>query len=94
MAKLPIAPPEENAEAGQKNPLASQAVISRHVLAELGRPVDLLRITVRQVTSDNYRVNVVAGPDPSSARIAHSFFITADDAGNITGSTPKIVKQY
>ena len=69
-------------------------MISRNVMAALGRPGDLFRVTVRQVTGDNYRVNVITGTDASSTRIAHSFYVTADKEGNVTGSIPTIVKHY
>ncbi|HEX4607625.1 MAG TPA: hypothetical protein VH092_05405 [Urbifossiella sp.] len=68
--------------------------VGRAVLAALGRPADFLRVTVRRVTADGHRVNVVAGVDPTAARIAHSFFVTADDAGNLTGSVPPIIRLY
>jgi hypothetical protein len=68
--------------------------ICLNIMAALGRPSDFLRITVRQVTESGYRVNVVTGADAASARIAHSFFITADAAGKVATSEPAIVKQY
>lgn len=68
--------------------------IGRSVLAALGRPAGLLRVTVRQVTDINHRVNVIVGPDPTTARIAHSFFVTTDAAGNLTGSVPPLVRSY
>ena len=68
--------------------------VGKAVLAALGRPADLLRVTARRVTADGHRVNVIAGADPASARIAHSFFVTADDDGNVTASAPPIVRLY
>ena len=68
--------------------------IARSVLAALGRPDDLFRVTVRLVVADNYRVNVLIGPDAVSARIAHSFFVKADNVGALTSSTPAIQKHY
>ena len=41
-----------------------------------------------------YRVNVLVGKDAGSARIASSFFLTADGEGNILASSPKIVRLY
>jgi hypothetical protein len=46
------------------------------------------------VTADGHRVNVIAGGDPTTARIAHSFFVTTDDDGKLTGSDPPIVRLY
>jgi hypothetical protein len=94
MAKQPAAKTPPAAEAEVVTEDRSPMVICRQVMAALGRPADFLRITARQVSSDNYRVNVLAGADASTARVAHSFFVTADDAGNVTGSSPSIVKQY
>ncbi len=94
MAKLPMTsgPSEKN----EAEPAAESSpnALCKNVMAALGRPADFLRITVRRVSSENYRVNVVAGPDISAARIVNSFFITADESGTITSASPKIVKQY
>jgi hypothetical protein len=68
--------------------------VCRYVMAALGRPTHFLRVTARQVTGDGYRVNVVTGADAASARIAHSFFVTADKEGKVIESTPAIVKRY
>jgi hypothetical protein len=72
----------------------SASAVGKSVLAALGKPADLLRVTARRVTADGHRVNVIAGADPTTARIAHSFFVTADDDGNLTGSVPPIVRLY
>jgi hypothetical protein len=63
-------------------------------MTALGRPDHFLRVTVRQVTGDAYRVNVMTGTDAASGRIAHSYFVTADKDGNVTASAPAIVKVY
>jgi hypothetical protein len=68
--------------------------ICRHVLHGLGRPLGFLRITARQITEENYRVNVVVGPDLATASIAHSFYVTVDSAGKVTASCPLIVRNY
>jgi hypothetical protein len=68
--------------------------ICLNVIRALGRPSGLLRISARQITENGYRVNVVTGTDNASARISHSFFVTADANGAITGSEPAIVKLY
>ena len=49
---------------------------------------------VRPLWENYYRVNVLVGNDLASARIANSYFLVADNDGNITASTPKIMKQY
>jgi hypothetical protein len=70
------------------------ALITKNVLRSLGQPGDLLRVQVRTLWGDYFRVNVLVGPDPASVKIAHSFFLRADDVGNIVSSTPIITKQY
>ncbi len=70
------------------------SLIGKRVLAVLGQPRELHRLHVRQLWEDRYRVNVVVGEDAASAKIVHSYFIVADNAGNILDSIPKIKKQY
>ncbi len=70
------------------------AVIGKRVLLTLGQPDDLHRLQVHHLWGDHYRVNVLVGPDAASARVAHSFFLVADDDGNVLASTPKITRQY
>lgn len=72
----------------------SAYAICRAVMAALGHPSDFLRVTARQVTEAGHRVNVIAGGDPTTARIAHSFFVTADADGRLTASAPPIVRLY
>jgi hypothetical protein len=69
------------------------ALIGEQVLHALGRPSDLLIVQVRPLWESRYRVNVFVGPDHMSARVANSFFLQADDDGNIIASTPPIVRQ-
>ena len=70
------------------------AAIGRHVLHGLGQPGALLRVDVRHLWEDHFRVNVVVGPDATSARIAHSFFLTADGDGKILASCPTMARAY
>ncbi len=94
MATLPVAPPDEGADEERLAAERRYTAIVRSVIAALGRPADFLRATVRPVSGHHYRVNVVTGPDATSARIAHSFFVTADENGKVIGSTPAIQKCY
>lgn len=71
-----------------------EALIGEQVLHLLGQPGNLLRVQVRKLWSGRYRANVLLGADMASARVAHSYFLAADDGGNITRSVPQIVKQY
>ena len=94
MATLPVSPPDEGADREKGAAERRFASIVRAVMGALGRPTDFLRATVRPVGSENFRVNVMTGPDVASARLAHSFFVTADETGTVTGSTPAITKHY
>jgi hypothetical protein len=69
-------------------------LIGEQALHALGRPPDLLRLQVCRLWTGHYRVNVLRGTDMASARVAHSYFLTADAEGNITASVPAIVKSY
>ncbi len=69
-------------------------LIGEQVIHSLGSPADLLKVQVRPIGGDRYRVNVFVGQDVTSARIADSFFLTADGDGNIVTSSPKIARLY
>jgi hypothetical protein len=90
-AKLPVADTEETEKPPPTKRLNG---ILRVVMERLGQPDQFLRVTARPVSGDNYRINVVVGPDITSSRIAHSFFVTADDDGTIRASVPPITKCY
>jgi hypothetical protein len=71
-----------------------ESAIRAGVLAALGRPEQLFRVAVLPLWGDRFRVNVVTGADPSSVRIPHSYFVSADGRGNIVESTPSIRREY
>jgi hypothetical protein len=73
---------------------AMNALIGINVIHSLGSPVDMLKVKVNPVGGDRYRVNVMVGKNAGSARVANSFFLTADDEGNIVASSPKIIRLY
>jgi Protein of unknown function (DUF2934) len=70
------------------------ALITEQVIGILGEPDDLREVRVRHLWDDHYRVNVFTGPTATSVKVAHSFFVVADNTGNIIASTPRIAKQY
>jgi hypothetical protein len=70
------------------------ARIGQRVIDLLGEPRDLYRVQVVQLWEGRYRVNVLIGPDAASAQVAHSFFLSADDQGNIAGADPAIARRY
>jgi hypothetical protein len=85
---MPTKPHDGPGERGRSD------AIGGHVLRALGRPGALLRVAVAHLWGDHYRVNVFVGEDAATVRIAHSFFLVADGAGNVVASTPDITRQY
>jgi hypothetical protein len=71
-----------------------EAVVRDNVLCDLGKPPGPHRIQVSCVWGDSYRVNVFIGPDVSSFKVAHSYFLKADADGKIVASFPAIRKLY
>ena len=94
MPNPPPAERDEEAEARDRAARQLAAAVCQAVLSGLGRPADLLSVTARQVAGHCYRVNVVTGADPTGARIAHSFFVTADGDGNLLASSPPLTRVY
>jgi hypothetical protein len=64
------------------------------VLHALGEPSDLVKVQVRAIGQNSFRVNVFVGTDVASARVANSYFLVVDGDGTITTSTPAITRQY
>jgi len=64
------------------------------VIRRLGQPDALRRVDVRQLWESRYRVNVLVGESNATARVAHSFFITTDETGNVLSAEPKLSRQY
>ena len=69
-------------------------VIIGQLLQLLGRPTALYRVEVRHLWEDHYRVNVFIGADAASTRIVRSYFLAADEDGNIVASAPDITRKY
>ena len=69
-------------------------LIGENVMHTLGHPGDLQRLQVKRLWDLHYRVNVFVGPDVTSIKVAHSYFLVADSKGNIITSTPTITKTY
>jgi len=85
---------KQHAVQGKSDRQQRESAIGRHVLEVVGRPGDLQMVCVRHLWEDRYRVNIVIGQDAASVKIAHSYFVVVDAAGNVTHSIPKIQKQY
>ena len=71
-----------------------EAAIRKNVMRDLGWPANLHEVQVRPLWEGNYRVNVFVGSDAASAKVAHSFFLTADAEGEVLVSTPTISRLY
>lgn len=88
---LQMAPPGESLTEGiPDDSNRREAMIRASVLKSLGRPDNLFRVSVMPLWGHNYRVNVMTGTDATSIRIPNSYFVVADDSGNILHSTPSI----
>jgi len=74
--------------------VAQNALVGEQVLHDLGQPRDLLKVQVRQLWDNTYRVNIFVGVSAASARIVNSFFVVTDGDGNMIESTPRILRQH
>jgi hypothetical protein len=66
------------------------------VLTALGKPVDLLKVTVANVYNNRYRVNVFRAviEDSDRVHLTDSFFVIVDDDGEVFSFRPEIVRKY
>lgn len=87
-------PRERNKDLEKHKRDALTALIGEQVIHSLGQPGDLLRVQVRPLWGNHYRVNVLTGEDAVTVKIAHSYFLEADGEGKIVASRPGITKQY
>jgi hypothetical protein len=83
---------EDVEEAQRAERLAT--VIGASVMKALGQPADLFRVSVVRLWGNHYRVNVQTGTDLASARTAHSYFLTADESGQVIASNPVLARVY
>lgn len=85
---------QEQAELAKQAHRLRSSVIVGQLLQALGQPAILHRVELRHLWDDNYRANVYVGADAASMRVAHSYFVMADEAGNIITSVPDITRKY
>ena len=83
-----------NVEQPKQERPSPEAGIVRDVLTLLGRPGELHRVQVKPVFGSKYRVNVYVRADAASYRVAHSYFLEADDKGKVLTSCPAITRTY
>ena len=91
---MPTTQPTEQHDMGRPMRKTLEELIGGQVVHTLGTPDDLLKVHVRPLWKDRYRVNVFVGKDATSARVANSYFLVVDDDGNIVTSSPKMAKLY
>ena len=70
------------------------SLIGDQIIHTLGKPSNLLKVQIKRLWENCYRVNVLIGKDASCPTIANSYFVESDSEGKIVESNPKIVKQY
>ena len=71
-----------------------EGVVAAGVMRALGQPANFLRVSARLISPNTYRVNVFIGPHVASAKVAHSFFVAADNEGKLLSSNPPVKKMY
>lgn len=90
---LPRAPDPEPLPGGKGfGDQRPEAVIRARILHALGERDRVYRVAVVPLWRGHYRVNVLTGVDAATARIAHSYFVVADDRGAIAHSVPEIAR--
>ena len=96
MTKLPMSSPPDDSQASAEphNRPQSTAALQSSVLASLGRPPGLYRVSVVPLWANHYRVNVLVGTDPTAVVIAHSYFVRADEAGHVLTAVPPLTRLY
>lgn len=95
MPKAPTRPPGGEPHQTEDTPnRPPDGLIRTGVLGALGRPPGLYEVAVRALWENHYRVNVLIGTDPTALRIAHSYFVEAQENGDILSATPRITRLY
>jgi len=86
---IPMAGESHPPDPDTDRPSPEQCVRSA-VLAAFGRSPDLLRVIVRPLWQNHFRVNVFVGSDAASACIAHSYFVEVGTGGDILSANPRL----
>lgn len=84
---------EENVSGEDQAQARRVEAIRTGVLAALGSPAGLLRVSVLPLWGDKFRVNVWTDGSDGTA-IPNSYFVVADDKGAILKAEPPLQKQY
>jgi hypothetical protein len=96
MTKLPIIDASMEDQTVRKPTMrpTRDETIQDAIITSLGRPPGLYRVAVLPIWQGHYRVNVLIGPDATSVRIPHSYFVVVGHDGAIISSSPPIVRLY
>lgn len=70
------------------------ASLTQQVMNVLGLPGDLHGVQVRHLWGSRFRLNVLVGPDATSATVAHSYFLSVGEDGQIAEAVPVITRKY
>ena len=73
--------------------------IKYQVIKSLGRPKDLMKVEVKNVGGNNYRVNIVCSNYKNGCMIPtisrpNSYYVTTNDVDDTLNFQPDIVKSY
>ena len=68
--------------------------LARRVLLALGSPPSFLIVQAHHLWDSRFRVNVMVGENAACARVAHSFFVDADDDGTVLHAFPPLMRRY
>jgi hypothetical protein len=79
---------ESPADGGERVLQRLEAEVRTRLPRGPGRSFTPLRVQVRRLWENHYRVNVYVGGEGPTATIAHSFFLVADATGAVLASTP------
>lgn len=82
-----VQPDSPNPDSDRPSP---QLAVRRAVLIALRGSPGVMRVVVRPLWPNHFRVNVFVNPDTASVSIAHSYFVKAGDAGEILWSNPPL----
>jgi hypothetical protein len=85
---------EQDGDLEQHKSETLQALVEEQVIHRIGKPLGLRNVQVRRLWENRYRVNVFIGEYAVSAKIANSYFVTADSDGNIVDSNPEMTKLF
>ena len=94
MKAAPVPRPDRDSNALDRRAEQQAASVCLAVIQAVGRPPDLFGVSAVWLWGNHFRVNIRTGTDASSVLIPHSFFVTADEDGNVLASVPRLARVY